>query len=395
MTLNTLFSTGIIFLAGVVGATLIKYLKLPNITSYILVGIIIGPELFNLISPELINSTQFITNIALSFIAFGLGRNFSVSKFKTIGKDVIWLTAGQMILTFVLVSASLYFLPDIPFHSAILLGSIATASAPIAVITVIREYRTKGNFTDTLLGVVAFADGGSIILFAVILAVARGLTQTGGNLTGLIGAGLLEALFEIGGAVLVGLILGFIFTGFPKFVDNSIDIILYILGFVLITSGISLHFGFSALLANMTLGIYLENRSGSEFRFFEALNEIETPFYLLFFVLAGAKLELDMLQYLPVAATVYIIARVAGKVIGSYIGAIMVAARNSVKNYLGMALVPQAGVAIGFALIVQSAFQNRGGEIVFLLVIATTVVNEIVGPVFTKIALQKSGEVNK
>ncbi|MGM0441187.1 MAG: cation:proton antiporter [Elusimicrobiota bacterium] len=393
MTLNVLFSIGIIFLTGVIGATLIKYLKLPNITSYIFVGILIGPELLDLISPALMNSTKFVTNVALSFIAFGLGQNFSIKKLQSIGSNIVVLTIGQMVVTFLLVGGSLYMLPDISFHMAILAGAIATASAPIAVITIIREYRSKGNFTDNLLGVVAFADGGSIILFAVILAVARGITQTGGSLGSLVVSGFMEALVEIGGAILVGVIIGAIFSKTPKYVDDSIDILLYILGFVLLTSGVALHFGFSALLANMTLGIYLENRGESEFRFFDALKDLETPFYLLFFVLAGAKLELEMLKYLPAAATVYIITRIGGKVFGSYLGAVVASAKKEVKKYLGMALIPQAGVAIGFALIVQSVFQNTGGEKIFLLIISTTVVNEIIGPVFTKIALQKSGEI--
>ncbi|MGM0441189.1 MAG: cation:proton antiporter [Elusimicrobiota bacterium] len=392
MTLNVLFSIGIIFLTGVIGATLIKYLKMPNITSYLLVGILIGPEIFNLIPGELLNSAHLFTNIALSFIAFDLGQNFTLKKLRNIGREVAWITVAQIIFSFLLVGLGMYFIVGTEMHIAILLGAIATATAPIAVIMVIREYKARGNFTDTLLGVVALDDGGGIIMFAVFLAVARGMTMVGETLGTLITTGFIEASVEIGGAVLLGIILGVLFANFPKFIDSSISILIYILGFVLINTGISQHFGFSVLLANMSMGIYLANQSGTEYRFFETLNEIEPPFYLLFFVLAGAELQFGMLKHLPLAAGVYFITRFTGKILGSYLGAVAVSARDEVKKYLGMALAPQAGVAIGFALIVKSTFKGIGGEEVFFIIIATTILNEIFGPVFTKIALQKSGE---
>ncbi|MFH1414575.1 MAG: cation:proton antiporter [Elusimicrobiota bacterium] len=271
-------------------------------------------------------------------------------------------------------------------------GAIATATAPAAVVMVVREYKAKGKFTNTLLGVVAFDDGLELMFFAIILAVARSMVGVKGSVISHVFTGVMHGLVEIAGAVIVGVVFGWLLSVLSKYVKSSSELLIYILGFILLNAGLSLFLGVSLLLSNMTMAGVLVNIDKTCFRFFDSIGSIDSPLYLLFFVLAGANLELNLLGSIGMVGIIYILARMLGKVLGSYISARLISAPGNVCKYLGIALAPQAGVALGMAMVLKNVFPNEGSYIVSTI-IATTVVYEILGPPMTKYALKAARNI--
>jgi NhaP-type Na+/H+ or K+/H+ antiporter len=394
MEINVILSLAAMFFAGAVGIFLVKATNLPRITLYIIMGLFIGPEILNFISPKIIVSSSLITNIALSFIAFELGQSFSVDKLRSVGKSMIVITVFQMVVTLLLVTGAIYFMGK-SMAEAFLVGAIATATAPAAVVMVIKEYKARGKFTDTLLGVVTLDDGGGIIIFAVILSIIKGINSATGSVGMAVLGGIGVAFTEIAGAIFLGIFLGWVLYNVLDRMDKSMTPLIVILAFILLNTGISLHFHFSILMANMSMGMFMENRKKIEERFFSSLVDFESPFYLLFFILAGAELRFSAFRGIALIGAVYIIARFAGKIIGTYMGAASSNADKPVRRYMGLALAPQAGVALGFALIVKSTFPGAMGNEIFSVILASTIIFEIGGPVLTQYALKKSGDIGR
>ncbi len=386
--MNTALSLGLILLTGFISARFIKRLKIPTITAYLILGILIGPSALSLVSQSILKSSGLISSVVLSFIAFSLGQNFSLEHFKRIGKSVLYISIGEVIGACTLVTLAVWLLLKQPFYVALVFGAIASATAPAATIMVTREYKAKGTFTDTLLGVVALDDAWGIILFAFCLAIARSLT----GVHGIILSGIFHAMFEILGAVIIGSGLGWALSYFSRHITDPSELLIYTLGFILLNTGICLHFGLSVLLANMILGGLLVNINKTSFKFFDALRSIDSPFYLLFFVLAGANLDIKLTATLGLLGLVYIFSCSPGKMLGATIGARIANAEDKVKRYIGFGLVPQAGVALGLALIAKSTFGDTG-SIILSTIIATTIIYEIIGPLCTKFALKKAGEI--
>ena len=401
MDINTAFSLGIILLAGLLSAKLIRKLKIPTITAYLLLGIAIGPTLFNLVSPGILQSSGLISNIVLSFIAFSLGQNFSMERFRRIGKSILYISIGEVIGAWVVVTLCIWLIAKQPFYIALIFGAIAPATAPAAIVMVTREYKARGTFTDTLLGVVAIDDAWGIILFAFCLAIAKSMAGAHGLVTDTVFAGVLQAGIEIVGALILGGVLALILSKLSKYITNASDLLIYTLGFILLTAGLALHFGLSVLLANMFLAAVLVNINKTSFKFFDVLRSVDSPFYLLFFVLAGVNLLINdatFLGFIGVLGLIYIFSRLPGEMIGASLGAHAAKAQSNVKKFIGLGLAPQAGVALGLALIAKSTFvaEINGvsiGSIIFSTIVLTTVFYELIGPLCTKIALKKAGDI--
>lgn len=392
MNINPLFSLGLIFLLALLSSGLIRKIKLPAITSYLILGVLIGPVLLNLVSEKIISSSGLISNIVLSFIAFSIGQNFSRERFREIGKTVLSISFAESIGAAVTVGVALYFLTDQPLFVILCFAAIAPATAPAAVVMVVREFRAKGKFTDTLLGVVAFDDVWGLMFFAVMLAVAKSVQGVGGSILTEAFSGVFHGLIEIFGAIVLGMFLGWILTFFSKYVTHSSELLIYTLGFILLNAGLSLTLSVSVLLSNMAMSAVVVNISKTGFRFFESIRTIDSPFYILFFVLAGASLEINMINVMGVVGVVYIIFRMAGKILGTYFGAMAINAPRELKKYLGIGLAPQAGVALGMGMIVREVFPSAGGFIMSTIV-ATTIVYELFGPSLTKFALVKAKNI--
>lgn len=389
--MNTILALGFILLAGLLSARLIGKIKFPAVTAYLLLGIFIGPALFKLVPKEILDISGLISNIVLGFIAFSIGHNFSRENFRRIGKSVIWISVLEASGAWILVTLSFLFILKLPFYVSVLFGAIASATAPAATVMVIREYRAKGSFTDTLLGVVAIDDAWCLIIFAISLAISQAVYNHMLATSFLVKV-FLNSILHIFGAFILGSVIAVLLSYLSRFLRTQTELLIFTLGFILLNIGIAIWLHLSVLLASIFLGAILVNINQTSFKFFDSLKTIDSPLYLLFFVLAGANLEIRILSQLGLIGLTYLGFRIIGKVTGASLGAHISGASQSIKRYLGLSLLPQAGVALGCALIAKSDFPQIG-NMLFTTIVATTIVYELIGPIFTKYALQRAGQI--
>ena len=389
--MNTILCLGIVLVGALVAEKIISYLKIPAITSYILLGILIGPYALNVTGGGLIASSELLSNIVLGFIAFHIGKNFSIENFKKIGKAVISVSIAVTIATLICVTLGIYYVAHQPFHIALLFGAISTATAPATTMMVIRQYKARGLFTDVLLGTVAIDDAWGIMIFSVSLAIAQVL-QIGQFSEWIIMTVTVKAAGKIFLSIILGSIMAIIASKISVYLKRREDVLTFILGAILINTGIALYFHMSPLLSNMFFGAVLVNIEKTSFRFFETVNSVDWPLYVMFYVLAGANLDIGLLASLGLIGSVYIISRIVGRIGGAYAGAVITGAGQSIRRYMGLALMAQAGVAIGLAMMAKASLPHTGGAILNTI-IATTVVYEIFGPVATRYALVKAGDI--
>jgi len=388
--LNLILGFGVILLLGLAATRVTYKIKIPAITDYLLLGIIIGPSVLHIIPENVIGISGIISNVVLGLIAFTIGQNFSKANFERIGRQVLWISILETLGAWLFVTLTFILLLRMPLYLAILFGAISSATAPTATLMVIREYHSKGIFTDTLLGVVAIDDAWCLIVFAVSLAISKAIYVPTNNphlLRVVFGA-----LIHIFGAFLLGGVIAFLLYRLSGFLRNQAEILTYTIGFLFLNTGLAIYFNLSVLLANMFLGAVLVNINQANFKFFDTVKTVDFPLFLVFFVIAGVNLEISLLGKLGIIGSSYVIVRITGKVIGARIGGYISGAEGKIKKYLGWGLVPQAGVALGTALAAKAEFPKVGGTILTTIV-ATTVIYEIFGPLCTKYALKKAGEI--
>jgi len=376
---NTILSLGFILLTGFFSARILHKIKLPAVTAYLLLGIIIGPSLCNFLSTDLLESSGLISNIVLGFIAFTIGQNFLRDTFTRIGKQVLWISLFEASGAWVLVTLLFVFILRQPLYVSLTFGAISAATAPAATVMVIREYNAKGPFTETLLGIVAIDDAWCLIIFAISLAVAKALYIHVDSAYFLLKI-LLHSLIEIGGAFILGGCFAWLLSKLSKYAHTTEQSLIYLLGFLLLNTGLGMELHLSVLLANMFLGAILVNLDPENFRFFDILKRIDPPLYLIFFVLAGSHLDISVLTKLRLLGIGYLVSRVLGKSVGAWIGGQISHSTTSIKRYMGLGLVPQAGVALGVALIARAEFPEVGG-LVLTVIVATTVVSALFQPI--------------
>jgi Kef-type K+ transport system membrane component KefB len=389
--MNTILCLGIVLVGALVAEKIISYLKIPAITSYILLGILLGPHAFNITGEGLLASSELLSNIVLGFIAFHIGKNFSIESFKRIGKAVISVSIAVTIATLICVTLGIYYVAHQPFHIALLFGAISTATAPATTMMVIRQYKARGLFTDVLLGTVAIDDAWGIMIFSISLAIAQVL-EIGQFSEWIIMAVTVKAAAKIFLSVMLGSIMAIVASKISAYLKRRENVLTFILGAILINTGVALHFHISPLLSNMFFGAVLVNIEKTSFRFFESVNNVDWPLYVMFYVLAGANLDIGILSSLGLIGSVYIISRIIGRIGGAYAGAVITGAGQSIRRYMGLALMAQAGVAIGLAMMAKASLPHTGGAILHTI-IATTVVYEIFGPVATRYALLKAKDI--
>ncbi|MEA2045720.1 MAG: cation:proton antiporter [Euryarchaeota archaeon] len=391
--MNPELGLSLIILGGFLASKLFSTAKIPAVTSYILVGIVIGPIGLNIIPVGFLAASGFISDVVLGLIAFGIGRNFSPDHTKKIRSAVIRISVMEALGAMILVTLALIFILGEPIEVAILFGAIATATAPAATAMVIEELKARGPLTDTLLGVVALDDAWSLMIFAIALVVAK--TVAVGEAAGIIFV--IEigmAMVEIAASLLLGAVFAWLLHHYSRRVKDPSDLEILTLGIILLTVGVASTLGLSVILSCLALGVVLININPEGFRFFDIVHPVDTPLYLIFFVLAGALLEVELLRDVGLLGATYIVFRVAGKVGGAYLGgSISGEAGLAVRKYIGLGLVPQAGVALGVALMAREQFPGVG-DMVFSTIVATTVIFELAGPIATRTALSLAGEVH-
>ncbi|MGN1093775.1 MAG: cation:proton antiporter [Candidatus Neoclostridium sp.] len=396
----------IALVAGLMMTRLMKIVGLPNVTGYLIIGIIIGPCVLGIIGKgQLDNVFSVITDLALAFIAFSIGVEFKISSFKHIGKNVIVITLTQALTTTLLVDAVIITMaivkPDlVPLPVAICLGAIATATAPAATLMVIRQYKAKGPVTETLLPVVALDDAVGLMVFSVSLAIAKVFAS---NTAPTFNTIILEPLLEIFGSLAVGALLGAILSlGMKLFKSRAnrlclcIAVVMAGCGLTRLSAALNLPgFSLSSLLVCMMIGAVYCNTFKQSYVIMEQCDRWTTPLFILFFIISGANLDIYNIVNVGIVGIVYVLVRAAGKYFGAMWGAAAVKAPKTVTRYLGLTLLPQAGVAIGMAAICATSLPPAEATAVTTIVLCATLIYELVGPVITKIALSAAGEIEK
>ena len=397
---------------GLLFTRITSLLKLPDVTAYLIAGVLIGPYCLGAIgieglgftTMEAIEKVGFIGDVALGFIAFAIGNEFRLSHLKKTGKQATIVGLLQAVVTMLVVDAALiglhFVLGDkLPLDVAIVLGAIATATAPAATLMVVRQYKAKGKVTDMLLPVVALDDAVGLAIFAVSFGVASAIA--GGNVSIL--SIVLEPIIEIVGSLIMGAVMGALLTLLEKLFHSNRNRTSLIIGFVLVTVGLSMlkfevagiHVGFSSLLVCMMLGSVFCNMCPLSEDLMERSDKWTAPLLALFFVLSGAELELGVFSDIAVIGigVAYILTRCLGKYFGAYGSCVLAKTDANVKKYLGITLFPQAGVALGMCSIAAGSLPN--GALVRNIILFSVLVYEIVGPMLTKIALTKAGDIHE
>ena len=409
--MQVLFSLSVALFAGLMLSRLAKLVKLPAVTAYLVAGVLIGPYFLGalnlpglgFISMQDIKSYAIISDVALGFIAFSIGNEFRIRQLKNTGKQATVIGIFQAVFTTLLVDAALiglhFLIPDIlPLPSAIVLGAVASATAPAATLMVVRQYKAKGPLTDILLPIVALDDAVGLVLFAVSFGVAKALISGSVDLISVI----VEPLLEVTLSLLLGFIMGVIFNFFEKFFHSRSKRLSMSVTFVLVTVALSMvkfnifgiNVAFSSLLTCMMLGTVFCNMCDFSEELMDRLDRWTAPIFILFFVLSGAELELSTFNNIIIVMVglVYILFRSFGKYFGARISSNAVKCDKNIIKYLGVTLLPQAGVALGMAI--KAEVLGTPGVIVRDIILFSVLIYELVGPFLTKIALQKAGEIS-
>lgn len=389
ITLNTFTDLGLMIFVGMALGRLVKKIKLPNVTGYLLAGLLLGPSILGLLSEEFLSGITVISDAALGFIAFSIGNEFKISYFKRVGATPIIIACLESFFAVAFVTVALM-LAGCSTTFSLVLGSIAAATAPAATIMVIKQYKAKGPVTETLLSVVAIDDATALIMYSISIAAATALS--GGNAT--VKELVLKPVIEIGGALVVGAILGFLFLLPMKAFKKDGNRLSLIIAFIFVGLGLSQLCGFSSLLLCMAMGAVVANFSPDVNQIMKLSDRITPPIFMLFFVASGADLKLSVLPAVGLVGVIYIVVRVVGKMFGASLGAIVCKADKNIRKYLGPALVPQAGVAIGLSLAASSVVSEHASEI-RTVILCGTLIYELVGPVIAKTCLKKAGEITE
>ncbi len=397
---------GVALIIGFYTGKAVRFIKLPSLIGYMIVGVILGPSVLHLFDDSSMERLAFITQIALGFVAFSIGSELNLSSLRRLGGGIISIIFAESFGAFFIVTTALYVLTrDLPM--SLIFGSMAPASAPAGTVAVIQEYRAKGSLTKALYAVVGFDDGLAIIIFGFAAAAAKRLLimESSGVSEGILGA-LIEPAREIGLSLIVGGGTGLLFYHLVRRLQNARDILILVSGFILICTGLSIRWHLSLILTNMVVGLVLANTRHESLlhRVTNPLLDVMPLLFVLFFCLAGAHLMLSSLPALGIIGVVYILGRSAGLIGGARIGAMFGKMEDKIKKYVGLGILSQAGVAIGLSLIVKHEFTLldakynlphalKIGSSVLATITATCIFFEIIGPILTKIALKKAGEI--
>ena len=410
-TASIFLSLSIALLAGLLLSRLAKIVKLPAVTAYLISGVLIGPFVLGAlgipgigITSKQIEGFGLISDLALGFIAFSMGNEFRLSQLKKIGKQATVIGVLQALITTVVVDIALialhFAMPNtLSIPAAIVLASVATATAPAATLMVVKQYKAKGPVTDVLLPVVALDDAVGLVVFAISFGIARSMGTAGVSPLAII----LEPLLEIVLSLLLGFVMGLLFTLCEKYFHSRSKRMAVSVTFVMMTVAISslkfevggIHIAFSSLLACMMLGTVFCNICEVSEELMDRADRWTTPVLILFFVISGAELDLSVFTQwtVVVVGIVYIFARSLGKYYGANISARMTKSDSNIVKYLGITLLPQAGVALGMAI--KAIELGPDGAIVRNITLFAVLIYEIVGPFLTKIALTKAGDIKE
>jgi Kef-type K+ transport system membrane component KefB len=410
--MNILLTISIALLAGLLMTRIFKPIKLPSVTAYLIAGVLLGPFCIGAIgvdglgfnSMDAVKSLGLVSEIALGFIAFSIGSEFKVSDLRKIGRQAVIIgifqaLAATLVVDLALVAVYFLFPGSITIPQAITLGAIATATAPAATLMVVRQFKAKGDLTKLLLPIVALDDAVGLVVFAVSFGIAKSVVSGALDIVSI----LVNPIIEIVGSLLLGALMGWILTQIERLFNsntNRLNMTIAVVAFSAALSSLkfeigSVHIGFSSLLVCMMLGTVFCNICPLADDLMAASDKWTSPLFALFFVVSGAELELDKLLNPMIVGIglVYIVFRCLGKYFGSYFSAKATGCSNKIARYLGITLFPQAGVALGMCTLAMELGEQ--GNLIRNITLFAILVYEIVGPLMTKWALTRSGDIQE
>lgn len=386
--MEQLLGIAVLLASGLLFARLCEKFHFPHVTGYLLAGILIGPSILGLLSGEVAESLHLINDVALAFIAFSIGSEMNLAKIRSLGSKILLVTIAEALGAFVVVTLGLVYLFGQSWPFALVLGSIACATAPAATLMVIRQYQAKGELVDVLIPVVALDDAVCIIIFGISSSLANAMLA-GEKVS--VGSMLAKPVGEILLALAIGAAVGLLYILISRMVKSGEETMAVTVAVVFGTTALALALEISSLLMLMMVGLTVANLGRSTRHFQEQLDYITPPIFLCFFVLSGADLRLASLAGVGALGLFYVGGRVLGKVSGAYFSTVATGFSKPVQRYLGLTLVPQAGVALGLSAMAQQILPAAVGSQIRTIILGATIVYELVGPFVAKIALQKAG----
>lgn len=371
MQLNLLITIGGCIFLCLLAGRIVRFLKLPNVTGYLLMGLIVGPYCLNLIPAARVEEMSLIPEVALGFIALSIGAEFKLSYLKKVGKAPIVIAFLEGFGAVVVVDLVLILTGNnVPF--SLCLGAIAAATAPAATLMVIKQYKADGPVTRTLLPVVAIDDAVALIAFGLSVAVAKSISNPA---SGSLLASMVAPVLEIVEAFCLGALLGILFSLLTKEFRSRNNRLSVTVAMVFVSLGLCDMFGISSLLCTMMMSAVYVNLSDVYEKVFELTDRISAPIFMLFFFLSGADLNITIIQSVGMIGIIYVVFRVVGKVSGAYLGGKICHVEKNVQKYLGLTLVPQAGVAIGLAATAMNVVPEFGLRFELLFCVVPSFMN--------------------
>ncbi len=396
---DILFTIGFIITAAFLGSKMFQRLGIPQVVGFIVMGVLMGSSFLNVVPLELVDELDFISKIALGLIGFDMGSHLLFGDLRRMGRSILWILLFEAVGTFALVTAGIYAITQ-SWHTAFIFGALASATAPAATVDVLAEYDAKGPLTTSLLAVVGMDDALALLLYSIAAAVAESMLA-GSGAPSLVS--MLELpLIEIGGAVLLGMTMGWVLDFIMRRMERHHDAMAVSIGFVFLCVGLAQSLHFSLILTTMVMGTVVVNRNpknGLHIRY--TIEQAGPVVYVLFFALVGARFQIALLPTMGLLGVAYVGLRSFAKFTGAWLGGTLGGALPVVKNNLGLGLLSQAGVAIGLALASADRFAPYGpggqelGDLVISVITATTFVVQIIGPICVKLAISRAGEIGR
>ena len=392
--MSELTSLGLILLFALLVGHVVKFAKIPEVTGYLVAGMLVGPSVLGWVSHENLQALHVFSEVGLGLILFSIGGVFEFSRMRRIGKRVLLLTSMESVCAGALVAVGMLVIGQ-PWQVALLLGAIAVETGAASTLMVIRENNASGPFTESLTGVIGLNNILALIAFSVVASVLdlSALRAANGVSAGSLAATLFPLVWQLVGSSALGYLVGLLLAAWASRVVESGEILILLTGCVLLTVGIASAADLSPLVASLAVGATMANLSAKSRRLFEALGHTDPPLYVIFFVLAGADLELSLLPSLGLLGAIYVLGRAAGKFGGAWIGARTAGFPSASQRLFGFSLLAQAGLAVGLVLVTRQRFPEIASTVT-TVVLGAVVVFEIAGPLSARFALDRSGESN-
>ncbi len=405
--LPVLLTLGVLIVFGRLFAILFEKMRLPSIVGLLVAGVLLGVSGFNFINTEDIAALSFLSNLALGFVALSLGLEFKMVTIRSLGAGIGLLIICECFLTFLLVAAGMWAVSgSLPFGLAA--GAVGAASAPTSALAIASEFKARGPLTSAIFAITGFDDAVSIVIFsfastlaATLYAQSNGYNVDASAHSSMLHNLVFDPLMEVGLALVIGMSLGFLYRLLTRRVDEGHMLLLWILGMMFLVEGISFLLEYSLILSNMVMGAVIINQISSlqAAKLLRSMETLMPVVFVLFFVFAGAQLDVLLVPTIGLAGLVYIICRTLGKFLGASTGASLARLPHTIRRYSWAGLLSQVGVGLGLAMILIEKFRPLGkdavamGQQLLVIVTATSIFFEVIAPVLTKWALLKAGEI--